>query len=264
LRHRNKFGLALGSRKDYTKLDWTLWTATLTQDRADFDALVAPVHRFLNETPDRVPMTDWYDTKTAKMTGFQARSVVGGVFLQMLYDRAAWQKWASRDTTKAANWAPLPQPPVLKTVVPTSQDEAATWRYTFTRPEDNGWMQPAFDDSGWKQGPAGFGTRGTPGAVVRTEWNSPDIWLRRVCNATLPATGELRLLLHHDEDAEVYVNGVLAAKVSGYTTDYEDVPIQPAARAALKPEGNVLAVHCYQTGGGQFIDVGLVAVEDCD
>ncbi len=107
LRQQNQYGLPLDSRKDYTKLDWTLWTATLTQDRADFDALLDPVYRFLNETPNRVPMTDWYDTKTAKKVGFQARSVVGGVFLQMLYDRAAWKKWASRDVTKAANWAPL-------------------------------------------------------------------------------------------------------------------------------------------------------------
>lgn len=105
---QNAFGLPLDNRKDYTKLDWTLWTATLTQDRKDFDALVSPVIKFLNETPDRVPMTDWFNTKTAKKSGFQARSVVGGVFLQMLYDRGTWKKWAKRDETKSSNWAPIP------------------------------------------------------------------------------------------------------------------------------------------------------------
>ncbi len=105
---QNDFGLPLDNRKDYTKLDWTLWTATLTQSRPDFDALLTPVTKFLNETPDRIPMTDWFNTKTAKKSGFQARSVVGGVFLQMLYDRDTWKKWARRDETKSSNWAPFP------------------------------------------------------------------------------------------------------------------------------------------------------------
>jgi hypothetical protein len=113
---QNTYGLPLDGRKDYTKLDWTLWTATLTQSRADFDALVEPVYHFLEESPSRVPMTDWFDTKTGKKVGFQARSVVGGVFLQMLYDPAAWKKWAHADKTKSANWAPFPNTPT--TVAP--------------------------------------------------------------------------------------------------------------------------------------------------
>lgn len=79
LKSQNEFGLPLDNRNVYTKLDWILWTATLTQDRNDFDALAAPVYAFLNETPDRSPMTDWYKTDTGRKVGFTARPVVGRV-----------------------------------------------------------------------------------------------------------------------------------------------------------------------------------------
>jgi len=65
--------------------------------RADFEALVHPIFAFLNTTPHRVPMTDWYWTHEPTKVGFQARSVVGGVFLRLLYEPAVWKKWGSRD-----------------------------------------------------------------------------------------------------------------------------------------------------------------------
>ena len=60
----------------------------------------------------------------------------------------------------------------------------------------------------------------------------------------------------------IYLNGVLAAKVAGYSTDYQLVPIPPRPRAALRNGENVLAVHCKQTGGGQYIDAGLVEITE--
>ncbi|NBS52046.1 MAG: DUF4965 domain-containing protein, partial [Spartobacteria bacterium] len=109
-KHQNKYGLPLDSRKNYTILMWTAWTATLTQNRADFDALIDPIFTFMNETPDRSPLTDWYQTETARKVGFTARPVIGGVFAQMLYNKPVWKKYADRDRTKAANWAPMPSP----------------------------------------------------------------------------------------------------------------------------------------------------------
>jgi hypothetical protein len=257
---QNKYGLPLDNRETYTKLDWITWTATLTQNRADFEALIDPIFTFMNETPDRSPLTDWYQTKTAKKVGFTARPVIGGVFAQMLYDKATWAKYAGQDKTKAANWAPMPTPPVTKTLVPAADVEAnLQWRYTTQKPADD-WFKPSFDDSAWKEGTAGFGTQGTPGAVVRTEWNTPGIWLRR--EFTLPdgAHRDPQLWLHHDEDAEVYLNGVPAASASGYTTEYETVAIRAEAKATLKPGKNVIAIRCRQTGGGQYVDAGLVDI----
>jgi hypothetical protein len=107
-------------------------------------------------------------------------------------------------------------------------------------------------------GKVGFGTPNTPGAVVRTEWKTNDIWLRR--EFTLPATlrKDPTLWMHYDESPDVYLNSVLAAQPNGYVSEYGEVAIDPAARATLRPGKNVLAVHCRQTTGGQYIDVGLV------
>ncbi len=93
---QNKYGLPLDNRETYTKLDWIVWTATLTESPQDFQTFIAPVRRFVNETPDRVPLTDWYQTLDGKQRGFQARSVVGGVYIKMLADPSMWKKWSSR------------------------------------------------------------------------------------------------------------------------------------------------------------------------
>ena len=99
----NTYGLPLDNRADYTKLDWEMWTATLTRQPKQFDAQVDPIYQWLLETPSRVPLTDWYDTKTGKQVGFQARSVVGGVYIKALADKQLALKWRNKSVTQTAH-----------------------------------------------------------------------------------------------------------------------------------------------------------------
>ena len=147
-------------------------------------------------------------------------------------------------------------------VLPTSQNSGRTWKYTTdTGVASSAWYGTNYDDSAWSSGQAGFGTAGTPGAVVRTTWNTSDIWLRQqfTLGALTPsAVSNLVFNCYHDEDCEIYVNGVPGATASGYSTTYVLLEMSAAARNALIPNGvNLIAVHCHQTGGGQNIDVGI-------
>jgi hypothetical protein len=78
------FGVALDSRKTYTKADWIIWSGTLTGRRADLEFMCEGLYRFQNETPDRVPFGDWYMADSRLFSTFRARSFVGGVYMPML------------------------------------------------------------------------------------------------------------------------------------------------------------------------------------
>ena len=173
----------------------------------------------------------------------------------MTYDRALVKMDLDR-IAEAAGKLYLP-PPAFKQLVPSSKAQPQTWAYTTEKPGDD-WMKPEFVADSWKTGPGGFGTEGTPGTVVRTVWNTPDIWTRRSFTLdSLPAQGELCLDIHHDEDAEVYLNGQEVLTVSGYTTGYAQAPLASATAKLLKEGKNTIAIHCRQTRGGQYIDAGL-------
>jgi hypothetical protein len=96
LQHINRYGLPLDSRRDYTKLDWELWTATLADTPEEFNAMMAPIGLWINEGSSRIPLTDMYFTTSGKQVQFQARSVVGGVYIKALADKALAAKWRNR------------------------------------------------------------------------------------------------------------------------------------------------------------------------
>jgi hypothetical protein len=148
-------------------------------------------------------------------------------------------------------------PPSVHPVLPTSREAGQRWRYTTAAPEGE-WFQPGFDDSRWRSGLGGFGTGRTPGAVVRTVWDTEDIWLRRTFQLSSTEFESLHLRIHHDEDAEVYLNGQHIGAFEGYSVGYTFAPLTEEALLALRLGANTLAVHVTQTDGGQYIDVGLV------
>src|SRR5579862_4535679 len=105
-----RYGVPLDSRTHLTKTDWSIWSATLADNRQDFEAIVSPAFDYINQTTKRNAIADSYETDNVNSSGMHARPVVGGFFIKMLADRATWHKWASGDKTKLTAWAPLPQP----------------------------------------------------------------------------------------------------------------------------------------------------------
>jgi hypothetical protein len=157
-------------------------------------------------------------------------------------------------------------PATLTTIVPTSQTNAQSWNYTTTTPAAN-WYATNFSDAAWSTGNAGFGANNPPNTagLIRTTWNTADIWLRRTFNPgplTSQQISNLFFMVYNDEDVEIYLNGVLAGSATGYRTAYSLMTLNDAGKAAIQTNGtNILAVHCHQTAGGQYIDVGITERE---
>ncbi|GMV24713.1 MAG: hypothetical protein AMXMBFR58_07440 [Phycisphaerae bacterium] len=87
LSRMQKYGLPLDSRRTYTKLDWTCWSACLTGRASDFDAVMGSVYAWVNETPSRVPLSDWYETTDGRTMGMHTRTVVGGLWMPLLMEK---------------------------------------------------------------------------------------------------------------------------------------------------------------------------------
>jgi hypothetical protein len=176
----------------------------------------------------------------------------------MTYDRGVTKL---SPESVAANRRMYETPPRITHIVPASDRAPQTWRYTTAAPSAT-WFDPAFDDAAWQTGPGGFGAADTRFAKVGTEWKTADIWLRRTVDVPSGELAAPHLRVFHDDDAQVYLNGILVAELPGANGGFAYLPLTGAARAALRPGKNTIAVHAHQNRGGQFIDVGLVDVID--
>jgi hypothetical protein len=214
-------------------------------------------------------LTDAYVALLTAMRPLVGRGLSAAVYTQttdveievnglMTYDREVVKMDLPRIKAAAEKlYSPQPE---IRVVVSSSEKSAQTWHYTTTKP-DAAWSEPGFNDAGWKNGPGGFGSEGTKGAIVRTEWKLPDIWIRRSFELkSPPKLGQVALTVHHDDDAEVYLNGTLIKEFKRHTNNYQLALLGDDARRLLKPGSNTLAVHCHHSDGGQYIDAGLVEI----
>lgn len=145
-------------------------------------------------------------------------------------------------------------------LISDARAEASTWNYSTEKPGDD-WFEVGFDHSKWDLGKGGFGREGTPGSKVNTKWHTSDIWLRKNFRlAAIPKT--LRLSVHHDEDVQVYLNGKLILERKGHVSKYQTHDVSKEAADVLQTGKNVIAIHCQQTSGGQYVDLGMDSFDE--
>ena len=173
----------------------------------------------------------------------------------MTYDRDV-NKMGEENVAKANSILFRPAPVLKRVLFDDARKGESVWKFTTEEPAAN-WMDSTYDDSSWDSGKAGFGKM-TEYVEPATEWNTPEIWLRKTFEFDGNLEGFLAATLFHDEDCEVYINGVKALTVTGFVTRYNTYDLAPEAAKALKAGKNVVAIHVKQTRGGQFIDFGLV------
>jgi hypothetical protein len=179
----------------------------------------------------------------------------------LTYDRAIDKGGAVK--IRASNIKAINDKLYISDILPSSQTDGRNWKYTFDKPGES-WFADKFNDATWKTGLGGFGTSFTPGVNVKTVWDTQDIWIRQEFTLNEKKSidrDNLVLYIHHDENCEVYINGVKAASIDGATSGYAVAAMSKESKAALKLNGkNVIAIYCHQTVGGQYIDAGIAVL----
>jgi len=144
----------------------------------------------------------------------------------------------------------------VKPVIAPASSEVWEGMYTEKMPQGD-WRSADYNPQGWKSGKAGFGTDDNPN--ISTPWLTDDIWVRRTFDwPETESKEDLVLQYSHDDNIEVYLNGVEIA-VAGNGLEYgvlKEIPEN--VMKALKPTGNVLAAHCKNNGGGAYVDLGIM------
>ncbi|MGE9313903.1 glutaminase domain-containing protein [Niabella sp. CJ426] len=143
-----------------------------------------------------------------------------------------------------------------KVLLPASEDKTFSVKYTENKPSD-GWQQIGYNESGWKSGQAPFGDEA---GLVKTQWRSDDLWVRREFTMLSSNEEDVYLKLNHDDNVEVYLNGQEIYNTTGWVHKYIYIPVKNAS-SVLKAGKNVLAVHIKNTAGGRHLDFGLVKEE---
>lgn len=155
---------------------------------------------------------------------------------------------------------------IIKPIISTAGDgHHYTWRYTVEANPPRHWYETGFDDRQWAKGEAAFGANmpeaQTP--LVGTPWNTNQIYMRRwfkLGDLSPENIAKLRFMVFHDDDIDVYINGVWAASQSGCNFDYSPLDISDAGKAALRPgDWNLIAIAGKQGGGQQIMDLGIAA-----
>ena len=160
------------------------------------------------------------------------------------------------DTSISKSIKYLPKPIIL---IEDARGKGSQWQYTERKPVQE-WIEVGYNDKDWNSGVGGFG-KVSPKEKLGTKWVTSDIWLRTTFRlGIIPKT--LRVTLKHDEDVEVYLNGKLVFQNTGLFSKYETHDISQESADVLQTGKNVIAVHCRNTVGGQFIDLGLECFEE--
>lgn len=229
LTKQEKYGLPLDSRDFMTKSDWILWTASMSPDTETFLKFADRHYDYVNETPHRIPLSDFYTVNNAVDVNFSARSVIGGLWMKILMDKyapkAETTEWAPQGNHIKTRWAskvdpecPLPEYPRPIMKRDAWQNLNGLWEYAITNANT-----PPSEFEGKILVP--FAIESSLSGVMRPLEPGKALWYKREITIPEDWNGK-KILLHFgavDYQAEIFVGGVtgrnrISSHIGGHTS----------------------------------------------